>query len=159
MLLEATAQDFSDLIAGRAPRDLNLPDSPLADGDVLQMISDLFHTLAVDFTPAAWLVVEHGEVAGLCLIKGLPDDGAIDIAYGIAPTRWNRGIVSRAVADVIAWARADGRVTCLTAETLPDGWASQRVLERNGFVRTGERIDDEDGLVIGWRCETGAHRV
>jgi RimJ/RimL family protein N-acetyltransferase len=34
--------------------------------------------------------------------------------------------------------------------------ASQRVLERNGFARIGERSDLEDGELILWRIETNS---
>jgi RimJ/RimL family protein N-acetyltransferase len=43
-------------------------------------------------------------------------------------------------------------VTALTAETSTSNEPSQRVLVRNGFVQVGERIDDEDGRLICWRC-------
>jgi ribosomal-protein-alanine N-acetyltransferase len=37
------------------------------------------------------------------------------------------------------------------AHTLPDGVASQRVLEKSGFTKTSEVVEPEDGLV--WRFE------
>ncbi len=39
------------------------------------------------------------------------------------------------------------------AETRTDNIASQRVLECNGFTRTGERLDEEDGVLLCWRVE------
>lgn len=82
----------------------------------------------------------------------MPQDGTIHIGYGVAPTRQGQGIASRAVADLLAWAKTDPRVTAVTAETAVDNPASQRVLQRNGFLRTGERVDVEDGPVIMWRA-------
>lgn len=38
----------------------------------------------------------------------------------------------------------------LTAETGIDNRASQMVLERDGFTRTGERTDPEDGDLYLW---------
>lgn len=52
---------------------------------------------------------------------------------------------------IVAWACADLRVTAVTAETSVQNQASQRVLERNGFLRTGGRVDPEDGELICWR--------
>lgn len=43
----------------------------------------------------------------------------------------------------------------LSAETGVGNIASQRVLERNGFIRTGERIDAEEGPLICWEAVTG----
>ena len=42
------------------------------------------------------------------------------------------------------------------AETSVENRASQRVLERNGFVRCGERVDPEDGVLVAWRLRLGA---
>ena len=39
----------------------------------------------------------------------------------------------------------------VNAETSIDNIASQRVLERNGFARVGERVDEEDGPLYCWR--------
>jgi RimJ/RimL family protein N-acetyltransferase len=41
----------------------------------------------------------------------------------------------------------------VNAETSVKNPSSQRVLERNGFARVGERVDEEDGPVIVWRRE------
>jgi RimJ/RimL family protein N-acetyltransferase len=54
------------------------------------------------------------------------------------------------VAAIVHLASADRAIEALTAETAVDNIASQRVLEKNDFVRTGHRIDEEDGEVIGW---------
>lgn len=53
---------------------------------------------------------------------------------------------------MLAWAGADQRVGLVSAETSAGNVASQRVLERNGFVRTGERVDEEDGQLICWQA-------
>lgn len=57
-----------------------------------------------------------------------------------------------AIGSVVEWARAAPNVTAITAETALDNAASQRVLERNGFERVGERFDAEDGQLICWHC-------
>lgn len=105
-------------------------------------------------TPSAWLIVEGGEVVGLCAITRPPVDGFVDIGYGIAPTRQGSSAATRAVARVVAWADGDSRVRRLTAEIAVDNVASQRVLERNGFLRCGERVDPEDGALLCWECIT-----
>jgi RimJ/RimL family protein N-acetyltransferase len=45
-------------------------------------------------------------------------------------------------------------VALVSAETRVDNIASQRVLERNGFVQIGERVDAEDGPLICWQAMT-----
>jgi RimJ/RimL family protein N-acetyltransferase len=156
MIIETTAEDYSDLIAGRAPRGLRLADSPIADQAILHMLADVAARVSAGFTPAAWLIVEDDEVAGLCSITRPPTERLIDIGYGVAPTRQDRGIAGRAIGALLDWARADPRIDLVTAETATANLASQRVLERNGFVPYGERVDEEDGPLIRWRYDCRA---
>jgi putative acetyltransferase len=51
----------------------------------------------------------------------------------------------------VEWACADPRVTAVTAETSVHNHPSQRVLEHNGFLKVGERLDPEDGKLICWK--------
>lgn len=104
MILETTIDDYAALIAGGAPRDLALPDTPIAPAGILQMLAEVAAGVRQSFAPASWLIVENDEVVGLCSITRPPENGAIDIGYGIAPGRQGRGIASRAVGDIVAWA-------------------------------------------------------
>lgn len=154
MILETTEQDYATLIAGRAPRDLRLADTPIASSDVLDMLDDVAAEVRQTFSPASWLIVSDGELVGLCSVTRPPQNGVVDIGYGIAPSRQGRGHAGAAVRDIVRWAEANPAVRAITADTSPDNIASQRVLERAGFVRTGTRWDDEDGRLVTWRCET-----
>jgi RimJ/RimL family protein N-acetyltransferase len=155
MIIETIAADYAALLLGRAPRGLMLADTPVAPPEVLRMLAGVARSVRVTFSPAAWLIVEGGEVVGLCSVTCPPQDGAIDIGYGIAPSRQRRGIATRAIGAIVEWAQSAPHVTAITAETLPDNPASQRVLEANGFVRTGERVDPEDGQLLCWRRAVG----
>ncbi len=150
MLIEAAASDFAALIAGRGPRNLRLV-ADIAPQDVLVMLADLAASIREGFAPSAWLVVEDDAVAGLLSLVRAPEDDTIAIGYGIAPTSQGRGVATRAVSDLLGWAKGDPRVGAVIAETAVDNLASQKVLSANGFIRTGERIDPEDGPVIVWR--------
>lgn len=152
MILETTKDDYARLIQGYAPRNLNLADTPIAPPEILQMLSGVADRVWAIFSPASWLIVEDNEVIGLCSISRPPERGLVDIGYGIAPSRRGRGSARRAVGDIVAWAKDCTNVIALTADTSTTNLASQRVLERNGFVRIGERIDKEDGPLICWRC-------
>jgi len=153
MLIEAKTQDFAALLRGEAPNPYRLCDSPLGSPEVLAMLAQLADTIGEAFRPSAWMIVEGGEIVGLISPTQPPDasDRSLLIGYGVAPTRRGRGVATRAVADLAAWARADDRVLALTAETSVDNPASQAVLARNGFRRVGERDDAEDGALICWR--------
>ncbi|MGC1271608.1 MAG: GNAT family N-acetyltransferase [Croceibacterium sp.] len=156
MIVEATASDFDALIAGVGPRGLKLvPDSPIAPVAVLQMLANLAATIREQFSPAAWLIVDAGEVVGLCSVVRVPERGDMHIGYGVADARQGHGHATRAVADLVARAKADPRVAQVSAETGVDNLPSQQVLVRNGFEQTGRRIDEEDGPVFTWLIRTG----
>ena len=154
MIIETTSEDYRSLLLGRAPRSFNLADTPIAPVEVLRMLADVAAQVRESFSPASWLIVDDDEIVGLCSITRPPQEGVIDIGYGIAPSRQNRGIASCAIQGVVAWAEADPHIRAITAETSPANVASQRVLDRGGFIRVGERVDEEDGLLICWRRAT-----
>ncbi|MBU3078507.1 GNAT family N-acetyltransferase [Sphingomonas quercus] len=155
MILEMTGEDFTSLLLGRAPRELTLTATTIAPPEVLAMLADLAARVSEQFSPAAWLIVEDHMLVGLCSVTRPPQDGVIDIGYGIAPSHRGRGIASRAVGAIAAWATDDRRVAAITAETSTANFASQAVLTRNGFVAVGNRLDEEDGPLICWRRPTG----
>jgi RimJ/RimL family protein N-acetyltransferase len=158
MLLEVSEKDFADLMGGNAPHGLSLPDSALAPVEVLQMLSELATSIRRTFAPSAWMIVEQGEIVGLCSVTKLFDGGGIDIGYGIASTRQRRGSATRAISEVIEWARNDPRVKVVSAQTSVNNPASQRVLKHNDFILTGQRHDVEDGALLCWTIDV-AHPV
>lgn len=95
-----------------------------------------------------------GADVGDCGYKGPPDhEGCVEIAYGVSPERRGRGYATEAAAALVAFAFAQEGVRLVRAHTLPENGASPRVLEKCGFVRVGEVVDPDDGLV--WRWERG----
>ena len=150
MITEAYDADFKALLASKGPRGLKLPDGTFEDSAVLTMLRELAESIRPTFAPASWLVVEHGEVVGLCSLVRMPSDGAVDIGYGIMQARRARGNATAAVEALVMWARGDERVHLCRAETSIHNRPSQRVLETNGFQRIGTRNDDEDGDLICW---------
>ncbi|GJL96514.1 MAG: hypothetical protein DHS20C06_03310 [Hyphobacterium sp.] len=79
--------------------------------------------------------------------KGPPgDDGVVEIGYSMLTSFREQGLATEAVETLIDWAFSTGQVQEVIAETLPHLIASQRVLEKTGFVEVGQR--DEDGLTI-----------
>ena len=88
---------------------------------------------------------------GMTGCKGFPDaTGTVEIGYGINEADWGRGYATEIVAAFVAWLTARADVSRITAETLPDGFASQRVLQKCGFTHTGTREDADDGTVWTW---------
>ena len=75
----------------------------------------------------------------------------VEVAYSIDPEHQRKGYATEAARAAVAYAFGTGQVRTVRAHTLPDGVASQRVLEKCGFSKTSEVMDPEDGLV--WRFE------
>ncbi|HEV7607002.1 MAG TPA: GNAT family N-acetyltransferase [Steroidobacteraceae bacterium] len=94
---------------------------------------------------------DSGAVVGNCLFKAPPVDGVVEIAYGLHPEHWGKGYATEAAKALVDFAFASGQVRVVRAHTLPQPNASTRVLTKSGFLRVGEVIDPEDGLV--WRFE------
>jgi len=91
------------------------------------------------------------NVIGKCGFKGPPGaDGAVEIAYGVAPEHQGKGYATEAAAALVSYAFSHGQVRVVRAHTLPEPNASTRVLTKCGFRRVGEVIDPDDGLVWRW---------
>ena len=87
---------------------------------------------------AIWIIERKDgtQVGDLCF-KGLNNDGSVEIGYGIRETYQGQGYATEAVNAAVMWALQQPDVTRVEAETEPDNQASQRVLEKCGFVPAG----------------------
>lgn len=88
-------------------------------------------------------VVERASnlVVGGIGFFGPPNDGTVEIGYGIVPSRQGRGYATEAVAKMLSLAWSEPQVVAVTAETDTDNVASHRVLEKMGF----DRVPSEGG--------------
>jgi RimJ/RimL family protein N-acetyltransferase len=134
-----------------AHRGLTLPPGGVDAPFVLEIIRDIMRNLHSASCRASWAIVSDGEVVGLCGYRRPPRAGSVEIGYGIAESRRKLGHATHAVQAMIELAQADPQMRSLTAETSVHNPASERVLEKNGFERTGNRHDAEDGELTGWR--------
>ena len=80
---------------------------------------------------------KDGEHIGDLSFKGLGPDGAVEIGYGISEVYQGNGFAAEAVDAAVKWALRQPGIRCVEAETDPDNRASQRVLEKCGFLPTG----------------------
>ncbi|MBR5997816.1 MAG: GNAT family N-acetyltransferase [Deltaproteobacteria bacterium] len=92
---------------------------------------------------AIWMI-EHkdGTHVGELSFKGFNADGSVEIGYGILEEYQGCGYATEAVEAVVRWALKQPGVTRVEAETEPNNRASQRVLEKCGFLPSGV-IGDE----------------
>jgi RimJ/RimL family protein N-acetyltransferase len=149
-LIEAADAHFAWMLGeATRPDGLELPEGGVESPGVLRWLR---RGIADAATPSCWLIVADSEVVGLCSFKGAPDaDGYAEIGYGVAAERRRRGHATAAVACLVEQVRSRSGLAGLTAETAVENVASGRVLEANGFSRTGARTDPEEGEMIVWR--------
>lgn len=77
----------------------------------------------------------HGRIIGTAGFYGPPDEsGEVTIGYGMVEPEWGQGYGTAAVAGLVEICRAHA-VAAVNADTDHDNIGSQRVLEKNGFVR------------------------
>jgi RimJ/RimL family protein N-acetyltransferase len=157
-LVPAGEADFLWMLGeGPSDKDLRAPPGGVDDPVVIGIVRRMAAAMPPDFGAGCWLMVVGDEVVGLLSYKRAPDTlGRVEIGYGVAESRRGLGYASAAVAALIELAVDDPRLSALIAETAVDNIASQRVLERGGFERTGERDDPEDGPLILWRRDVVA---
>lgn len=77
--------------------------------------------------------------------KGMPENGVAETGYSLVPEWQRQGLGTELVAALLkhAFERMAAQTVC--AHTFPELIASQRVLQKNGFVRRG--ISDEEGAI------------
>ena len=88
---------------------------------------------------ALWLIVrKDGKCIGNLSFKGVPDNGMVELGYGIAEEYRGLGYATEAVETILTWAFDQPGVTSVAAETEEGNVASRRVLEKCGFIPAGE---------------------
>jgi ribosomal-protein-alanine N-acetyltransferase len=86
--------------------------------------------------------------------KGKPTEyGTVEIGYEITPAYRNKGFATEMAKGLISNAFTDNSVKLIIAHTLPEENASTKILTRFGFVKTGEIMDPDDGLIWKWELK------
>lgn len=138
-----------DLPAARALAPYPIDDQTFAGDD--HVLSLRRAQLQADPSELPWLyraavLRETGQVVARGGFHAPPDAGGmVEIGYRVQPAWRRQGLATELAAGLIGWAREHGAVRCL-ASTAPGNLASQAVIARLGFVRTGEQMDEVDGL-------------
>lgn len=96
-------------------------------------------------------------VGALGILGEVTRDRSVEIGYGMNRSEYGRGFATAAVGLLVQglFTRRvlPARVGEITAKTAVDNIASQRVLEKNNFERTGTDHNDEDGDLIAWALQ------
>ena len=153
-LVDATDAHFAWMLGeGASPHsNLRLPPDGVDAPGVLRLLRAMTGRLKEAGCRGSWLIVAESEVVGICGYKMPPTtEGKVEIGYGIAPGRRDRGYASCAVRAVLKLARLDRNILVVSAATTVANVVSQRVLERNGFAQSATSYDPDDGMLIWWQ--------
>lgn len=131
----------------RADVPANWP-TPLYDSDARQFFLTVVsqNPEAVGWT--AWYILLPDESGKKTLIGsvgacGLPDsDGKIVIGYSLLDQFHGKGYATEALRGFLNWAKREPSLRKVVADTFPHLTASIRVLEKNGFIRSGVGTDE-----------------
>ena len=128
---------------------------------LLSASPDFVARLKVATAPDPWklgFAVVHridNVVIGMCGFTGPPNaDGAVEIAYSIAPSYQGKGYATEAALALVDYALNNSRVRTIYAHTLAESNASTRVLEKCHFKKIAEFVDPENNLVWRWERST-----
>lgn len=83
------------------------------------------------------------QAVGVCGFKGQPTlYGSVELGYAMHEGFRNHGYMTEAVRALVQWAFTHDNCTCVTAETLRDNFASQKVLTKAGLTlhRAAEKM-------------------
>lgn len=94
-----------------------------------------------------WLVFrkDDEQLVGDIGFKGQPDDGVVEVGYGIREEAQSEGYATEAVEALINWAFQSGKVKKVEAECLRTNLPSIRVLEKLSMIKL-----EEDDHMLYW---------
>ncbi|MFJ6756236.1 GNAT family N-acetyltransferase [Streptomyces sp. NPDC091273] len=143
VLRELTADQVAALLRDDAPDDDRAPGYPLAGtlaaaGGFGKRTADQ-HVRG--FGMYQVVRCADGRVIGDIGFHTPPQEGTVEVGFGLVESGRGAGYASGALHELTRWALAQPGVTTVVARTLKDNTASQAVLERVGFHRTGEEAE------------------
>ena len=98
------------------------------------------------------LIVVDKLIVGMCGFKNLQkQDNYVEIGYGIIPSQQRKGFATRAVEVLLIEAFSQIEIKSVIAHTALSNYPSQRVLQKNGFIQQGSKIDLDDGELLIWQ--------
>lgn len=144
--------DFTAELDGpQGPLQVHYP--PQWPGAVLPLFASRLHTQPEHGDPWSYTAVrrEDGRAIGQLSGKGGPDaEGRLEIGYGFNAEVWGHGYATEAVGAMVQAFRQRPEVQQIWAQTATHNRASARVLEKLGFIQTGQSFDLEDGPLLVW---------
>lgn len=140
-------QEISTLLNAEVP---NCWPPPLNDAASAEFFLNYAESNPDALEYGMWYIIlvdgEKREAIGNIGFKGMPDESnTIETGYSIVENHQRKGYASEAVAGLMGWAFSQPKVEVVIAETLTEGFPSQKVLKKNGFTFVGE--GSEPGVI------------
>ena len=127
----ASKEKMKDFISGQANDILKTAYQEMLDGCLMHPEEWNYY--------AIWMIEKKdGTHIGECCFKGISPNGSTEIGYGISEEYRGRDYATEAVNAVVEWALQQHKVCSVEAETEAGNLASIRVLQKCGFLPTGE---------------------
>jgi len=105
-----------------------------------EIVARVRDRIAADHGALGWWVIEGREAGvfhGVAALLRMPEGEDIELAYRLARASWGAGIATEAASALARYAFEQVGLPRLVAVTFPENLASQRVLEKVGFVHDG----------------------
>lgn len=118
--------------------------------EILKVYPDFYKRVGFNRPWIGYFVARDNEYVGCCGFKGKPKADRIEIAYGTFKQYEGSGIGTETCRQLVLLSLQTDPDLKIIARTLPDNYASKRILEKNGFELLGTVLDEEDGNVLEW---------
>lgn len=124
---------------------------PMTKKEEAQQLIDHFRSRFMAKGAIRWGIVLKGQhhLIGTLGFNNFTPQHRANIGYDLQPFYWNQGIISEALKEVLAFGFRTLGVNRIEAEVMPGNHASEKVLEKLGFVR--------EGLLRDWMLWNGKH--
>lgn len=92
--------------------------------------------------------IDNKMIGDLCIVGEPNPDGEIEIGYGVYDEFQNKGFMTEVVRGMIEWAKTQPEIKAIVASTEKINTASFKVLEKNNFIKIGEK-----DTLFHWKLE------
>jgi RimJ/RimL family protein N-acetyltransferase len=154
ILHQSTLQQLTALLNHQQINEFIIPQNEeIAPSFLLQFAID---KLKEDDCNAFWwsprLIVVNKLIVGICGFKSPPqEDNSVEIGYGVIPSQQRKGFATGAVQVLLKEAFSQIEVKSVIAHTALSNYPSQKILQKNGFIQQGSKIDSDDGELLTWQ--------
>lgn len=160
LILYALSRDQLDLALNHVDqlaKDLNIhvTENVFAEESRSAMLIKISRMDHVDRRQHVWYTyfllvrAEDRQAVGVCGFKGAPTLlGAVELGYAMEESARNHGYMTEAVRALIRWAFQHENCRRVTAETLKENYASQRVLQKAGL-----ELERSSDTMLYWKID------